>query len=230
MTSPIAWPADIRPSTSSFRLEANTVLNESPLSRAQQVLIRPGTRWRCDLTFNSRNISIAGRIDALLDLLNGSGARCCCSTSAGRFRSGAPISLTNPITTTFDDGTIFDDGTRFVDAYSAEVPTVSAAATKGSEFVSTQGWGNNEYIFRAGDYIGLGGYLYRIAADVQTDPVDIGVLQLRPLLRTDAAVGDVVTVVQPTCRFRLADNNQGGNITQPGMSSSYTISFLESLP
>ena len=226
----LTWPADLRPSTSSFYLEANTARNESPLSRATQVLVRPGARWRCDMTFDNRNRVTAARLDALLALLDGAGQEVRLFDFRRAVPRGAAALLTGDITTTFTDGTEFTDTFDFVDGRMGTAPVVLFLAGTGADAITTSGWAPREHALLTGDYIGINGNLYMVCQDARASAAGVVDLQLRPRLRTPVAASTTIITIQPTARFRLADNSQGGNRTQVGLFSSYSISLLESLP
>ena len=226
----MTWPADLRPSTSSFYLEANTSRSESPLSRATQVLVRPGARWRCDLSFDSRNRATAARLDAILASLDGSGQEVLLFDFRRVVPRGAAALMTGDVTTTFDDGTEFDDATDFADGTVATAPRVLFAAGAGADVVTSAGWAPREHALLAGDYVGISGRLYMVCNDARASAGGVVDFQLRPRLRAPVAAETVIVTDRPTARFRLADNSQGGNRTQVGLFSSYSISLLESLP
>ena len=216
------WPATLRPSSSSFWLEANTAVNISPLSRTTQVLIRQGARWRSDLAFNARNKAVSGQLDGLLASLDGPGGE----VWLFDFRRPFPLGTARiPVLNTFTDGTIFNDGTQFTNS-----PHMAAAAATGDELAVIAGLMPSSLAFCAGDYVGIGGYLYMSCGPAYTDATGKTSIQVRPRLRSPSSVGDGVNINMPGARFRLADNGQGTNRTMPGLFSSYTISLLESLP
>ena len=226
----IDWPEDITPTTCSFWLEANTAVNQSPLTRATQVIIRPGARWHCDLTFNQRSRVVAARIDAMLAQLDGSGGEMTLWDFRRPFPRGDAGLMVNPIVTTFTDGTEFSDATDFLDAYAAEFPYIYQSTAKGASALVVGGWGGLEHALLAGDYIGVGGYLYIVCDDARADAMGRASLTIRPNLRADVDVNAAITITRPRCRFRLADNSQGDNRTDGNFRSTYTLSFLESLP
>jgi hypothetical protein len=223
------WPTDLPPSEVTFFLESNAAISESPLSRSQQVLARPGTRWVAQLGFARRPAHWSGRIDALLALLAGPENE----LRLWDFRRPAPRGTATPrgsaLRTRFGDATEFSDGTRFLDQPAA--PTVTVAVAEGAASVPTGGWAPSQAAaLLAGDYVGIGGRLFLVAEDVATDSAGRGTLVLRPRLRATVPGGTAVVTDRPTARFRLADNRQGANPTQPGPFSTYNLSLLESLP
>jgi hypothetical protein len=203
---PLSWPSDLQPTTSSFWLEANTIATTSQLSRATQTIIRPGARWRCDLTFEHRDPVNSARLDALIAQLGGAGEEAYM----------------------FDFRRPFPAGTAFNPA--PAVPSLLYAAAPMATTIYSIGWRPNETIFQQGDYVGINGRLYINCNATTSDGSGNAPLTIRPALLEQTPAGLPITTYQPTSRFRLADGSQGANRTQSGRFSSYAISFIESLP
>ncbi|VFS19473.1 Uncharacterised protein [Enterobacter cancerogenus] len=68
---PLEWPADVEPSSLTWRTESNTKTFRSPFNGASQTVRFPGTRWVCSLTFNNLTDDKSRRIDALVASLDG---------------------------------------------------------------------------------------------------------------------------------------------------------------
>lgn len=219
------WPPDLRPSSMSFFLEANAATSVSPLSRAVQVLNRPGARWVCRMEFRNRDFRLAPRLDALLARLEGPVHE----VAIFDFRRPLPRGTagTAGAGTDFTDGTAFTDGTMFAE-YTSD-PVVAVAASANAEVVYTEGWATSEPVLMAGDYVGLGGRLHMVLDDVQSDGSGDATLRVRPRLRGALSPGTRVVFVRPTARFRLTENGID-NRSEPGPLSSYSLSFVESLP
>lgn len=80
---------------------------------------------------------------------------------------------------------------------------------------------------REGDMVGLGGYLYMSAADVNTDGAGAATLTLRPGLRGVPADNAPLTFVRPTARFMLTAQRQLWT-AGPGVGSiEFTLDFEE---
>lgn len=67
----LEWPADICPSSLTWRPESNSKTFRSPFNGASQTVRFPGTRWVCALTFNNLSDDKSRRIDALIASLDG---------------------------------------------------------------------------------------------------------------------------------------------------------------
>lgn len=80
---------------------------------------------------------------------------------------------------------------------------------------------------REGDMVGVGGYLYMSAADVNTDGAGAATLTLRPGLRAASADNAPFTFVRPTARFMLTSQRQLWT-AGPGVGSiEFTLDFEE---
>lgn len=221
----IAWPPSIAPTTQAFFIEANTQFLQSPLSRASQVLARPGARWVCRMEFSNRGATIAPRIDALLYDIEGAAFEVTLFDFRRPYPRGA--AATNSTATDFTDGYEFTDGTAFI-GYASD-PVLASAAAKNDETVYTSGWETSTAVLLTGDYVGIAGRLHMVLSDVTSDGSGLATLRLRPRLRADVGAGERVTFVRPLCRMRLTDNAVE-NRTQAGPLSSYSLSFVEALP
>ena len=220
-----AWPITLRPSNATFWLEANTLRMESPLSRAAQTLIRPGARWVCRMDFNRRGHGVAPRLDALVAMLDGGAHEVALFDWRRPVPRGAAASTTT--VDTFLSGDTFTDGGGFVSYASS--PVMASAATRGAETLYTSGWENSAAVLLAGDYVGLNGRLYMVLEDVTSSGAGLATLRIRPRLHAGAAAGARPTLIRPTTRFRLAAQGVE-NPTEAGPLSSYSMTFVESLP
>jgi hypothetical protein len=69
------WPSALVPSSSEWRLVANTAAFTSPLSGTTRTLARGGDRWACTLTFNNLRDSQRAILQAFLAQLRGQANR-----------------------------------------------------------------------------------------------------------------------------------------------------------
>ena len=67
----LEWPADVCPSSLTWRPESNTKTFRSPFNGASQTVRFPGARWICSLTFNNLTDDKSRRLDALVADLDG---------------------------------------------------------------------------------------------------------------------------------------------------------------
>src|SRR5690606_12342811 len=140
-------------------------MSVSPLSRAVQVLNRPGARWVCRMEFRNRDFRLASRLDALLARLEGPVHE----VAIFDFRRPLPRGTagTAGARTDFTDDTAFTDGTAFTE-YTSD-PMVAVAAAANTDLVYTEGWAVSETVLMAGDYVGLNGRLHMVLDDVRSD-------------------------------------------------------------
>lgn len=85
---------------------------------------------------------------------------------------------------------------------------------------------------KIGDQIGMGYALHMIVDDAVFDGTGTATLAISPPMRTSPADNFVITVLQPTSRFILADNKVGWS-NEPGgvlgAISSFTIELIEDI-
>lgn len=224
------WPIDLQPNRCEFLLRHNTTIFQSPITRSQQALRRQGEQWVCTAGFRfSRNN--AQRMDALLAKLRGAfgtiriwdwareeplGPNLDRSTVPDtRFADVGP-----PTTTTFTDGTVFSAGSSDV--------VVFVGQSVGSTVVSSDGWFHDMTVLKAGDYVGLAGYLYMLTEDLVSDSVGQANMQIEPGLRADVAGGTPIVRIRPSVEVRLVDDDQPNRGTNYDKGSyDYTLSFVE---
>jgi hypothetical protein len=202
----IAWPADLLPSQCEFFLQHNTTVFTSPLTRRQQVLRRQGEKWRCALKIGPTNRAKGQRIDALLAKLKGA------------YNTVALWDFARP--TPSGDNRLAGGVT---DA------TVLGAHTAGATSIATTGWYPSiTGILLAGDYIGIGGALYALTDDANSDGSNHATLLIAPPLKADAAGGSIITRTQPTTVFQLIDDTQPKREVAD-MLYTYALSFAEAI-
>ena len=228
----IAWPEDLVPQRGAFWLEPNTLLSESPYSRAQQVVARDGDRWRARMAWQSAPESLAGRIDALLAQLRGAEGevtlydwrRPVPRGTAGTWPGGDAL-------TSWGGGTTWGGGTSWGGLISPPlVPQLRFAAVRGDRSLHAWGWAASQTVLRAGDRIGLAGQLLVVTADVVGNAGGVATIAVEPPLRADVDGATALVLTRPRARFRLVDNDQAATDFEPGPFSSYNLEFVESLP
>lgn len=130
---------DISPDANpSLTLESNTSSFESTLNKNVQHMELPGARWRGSVAFSNRTRQEANKIKAFMTSLGG---------QVGRF-----------YLTPFD---AYQSGTM------SGAGVVDGAVLFGSSTISTKGWeGDQDELFKAGDYIEVNGELKMVPEDV----------------------------------------------------------------
>lgn len=103
------------------------------------------------------------------------------------------------------------------------------AHLRGNTSITVDGLPISQTHLLAGDYIGIGGKLYRLTADVASDTGGEGTLQLNRGLVADAADNAAVTTDAPTCEMILKDNQQTARAVDGNKVYSYRLSFVESI-
>ena len=124
------WPSSLVPSSSEWRLVANTVAFTSPLSGTTRTLARGGDRWVCTLTFNNLRDSQRAILQAFLAQLRGQANRVYIRDHAYRRRGTFPtvehlpdFSSATPWTTGFSTLAVADG-----------VGRITATSHTGSEY------------------------------------------------------------------------------------------------
>lgn len=185
-----------KPSRQSWSLQSNTQVHVSPLDGSVQTQSLPGARWLTTIEYDNLLPSDAARLQAFLLNLNGRSGR----ALIGNF--GQPRSR----------GTI--NGT----------PLVNGAASALATTLATDGWGSGGAV-KAGDFFGVGGRMYQVAADASATAGAMTISVSPPL---QAAVLDnaALTFVAPTTTMMLVDDRQGWQYV-PGLVRSYVLDFVE---
>jgi len=92
-------------------------------------------------------------------------------------------------------------------------PLVKGAAQTGSSLV-TDGWtAGVTGILKTGDFIGVGGFLYMVTADANSDGTGNATLSIKPQIRTAPSDNAPITTTNPTTTMRLTGNEVGWDIS-----------------
>lgn len=194
----LAWPANLYPSDSTHLLVGRTQSHRSPLSGAVQTLRLGGAVWRQELSFGALLPAEQAALEALLANLEGMGGR----VALPMFHRRTPRGVAT--------------GTPLV-----------AGADQGGKSLVTDGWTTSTTgILLAGDFIGVGGYLYMVTADADSDSGGAATLAISPPLRSAPVDNAEITVDSPTYTAMLADD-AGGGVTQRRQLGNATLTFVE---
>jgi len=223
---PQVWPDDIVPNACEFFLQHNTTVFESPITRTRQRLRRPGERWMCTASFRLVREK-AQRLDALLAKLAGSYDTVTLGDWARINPSGDNLDKTGIPNTFFSDGTDFTDNTEF--AVPDEVARLRFAAVRGASSLRAKGWMPNTAPLDAGDYIGVGGWIYMLTDDASSDGNGFSTLNIAPRVRADTAADTLIVRHRPKSPMVLIDDDQPNRSIQVGTVYHYTLSFAEAL-
>lgn len=178
-----------------------TLLSSSPFTFEQQTYSIPGQRWECSVQLNPLVRAVAEEwISFLLSLRGG----------YGTFLMGDP-NATSP------RGSAGGTPIVAVGSQTGSVLTIASAAS------SQSGW------MRAGDYLSVGGRMYKNLKDVGTALDGSVSLDLWPMLRSPPSSGSAIAVNSVMCTWRLLEDTVSRQITVPGI---YHISFsaVEAIP
>lgn len=198
-----AWPSDIIPSSSAWRLIANTAAFVSPLSGTTRTLARGGDRWAASLQFNNLTADRRARLQAFLARLRGQAHRVVLPDHSYRKRGALAANF-----------------------------LVNGGSQAGTSLVCDGATPSITGALMEGDLITVASYLYMIVADVDSSAGGALTLTITPPLRTSPADNATVAIVSPTARMMLADQTIGWS-NQPGgrggAISSMSVELVEDL-
>lgn len=197
----LTWPTSLpRPSGLTFSLRPNSQAFQSPLTKSTQTMEMPGARWVAVVTWSELIKPEIRALRAFLAKLRG---------RAGRVY-------------------LWDMSLETPDGIATGTPLVMGAAQVGSSLV-TDGWTNSVTgILLTGDYIGVNGELKTLVSDADSDAGGQATLVFEPPLRTSPADNAAITLIKPTCTFRLLDDDQDNIPIQAPLRGSITLTFEES--
>lgn len=166
---------------STFGLETNTQVFESPLSRATQRGELVGSaRWVA--TYTIRRLKKA---------------------EAGPWM-GFFLSLRGMV----DTFNAYDPDRKTAQGVATGTPLVKGASQTGIS-LDTDGWTTSQTgILKAGDYFSVNGELKMVTADCNSDGSGNATISFQPPLRSSPADNAPLTVSSPTCTMILADDRQ----------------------
>ena len=196
-----AFP-DIRPSSIDWRLDSNTLVHQSPLSRSTHTLELPGARWRVSMTFSNL---LRPELDELSAFVNG------LRGAAGRFTFG-PIQQ-SPISVFWNTNQIPSlpwMGRFYMEVLGKHGPiTVPAGATSAMMIFGNPAIGSST--FDTGYFFSVNGELKQVTETPQQplgDPPQT-LVAFTPPLRNAFQGAHTVELLDPVSTFRLIDDQQG---------------------
>lgn len=221
------WPSDIVPWSQDFYLQTNTTVFDAPVTHKRRTLRRQGRRWMCEMQLRAVRAD-AQRADALFDRLAGPAGTVKLWDFDRERPLGPNLDRESIGDTDFDDDTGFDDDTDF-DGGAAGI-LVFGTWLVGSTQVLADGFPQNTTQLLEGDYVELGGYLYRIVADAEADELGRAYLTLNRALLTEIPHLEPVVRTRAGSPFALVDDDQARKSRRVGDIDSYQISLVEVLP
>ena len=96
----LEWPKEVIPTQENWQLLSNSKTFTSPFNGSSQTVRFPGSRWRCELTFNNLNEEKSRQLEALVALLDGMSGRVKIASwiRKGRYGYGSPrIAIPNQL-------------------------------------------------------------------------------------------------------------------------------------
>lgn len=197
MTYP-TFPLGVDIASAEWGLLSNSMSHISPLSGAEDTLELPGARWFVTLTPDADlTRAEAAALEAFLIALRG---------RAGRFY-------------------LWNHARPSIRGSGAGAPVVGAANQLGAS-MATAGWTPNAVgVLLPGDYVGIGGELKMVTAQVDANASGVATLPIEPPQRYAPAAGSAVVLTRPTAVFRLLEDRQA--FRHAGAGSSVTIQAIE---
>ncbi|EMI3316427.1 TPA: hypothetical protein ACKRES_003403 [Proteus mirabilis] len=88
----LEWPKEVIPTQENWQLLSNSKTFTSPFNGSSQTVRFPGSRWRCELTFNNLNEEKSRQLEALVASLDGMSGRVKIASwiRKGRYGYGSP--------------------------------------------------------------------------------------------------------------------------------------------
>lgn len=88
----LEWPKEVIPTQENWQLLSNSKTFTSPFNGSSQTVRFPGSRWRCELTFNNLNEEKSRQLEALVASLDGMSGRVKIASwiRKGRYWYGSP--------------------------------------------------------------------------------------------------------------------------------------------
>ncbi len=187
--------------TSSFRLEHNTRIFLSPISKDEQRQGQTGGRWVATYALPSMNRTLASAWQSFFAQLEG---------KAETFNAKDPERL-SPL----------GIGT-------GETPLVNGASQTGKTLI-TDGWTINQTgLLLQGDLFSVNGELKIITSDVDSDSGGNATINFSPALRASPANNDLLTVDNTTIEMRLNLDDIGFRVNQNSIYQPLTFTATES--
>ncbi|WP_247362170.1 hypothetical protein [Bradyrhizobium sp. 156] len=138
----------------------------------------------------------------------------------------------------WSDSSLFDDGSGFVSDLLPPTVFVAAAASRGESALQIGGLpASLTPALKRGDLLELRAngmpasfpHLYQVMVDGPTNTGGLTGVELRPSLRADVAVGDMVVLDYPTSVFRLVGDDQAELEISVPTTANFGFALVEAL-
>lgn len=196
----INWPTALRaPSEMTFGLRTASLNFASPLTGAAQSVTVPGSRWLCTLQWASMVRADADVLQALLVQLR------------GRSNRLVVWPLPRPAPRGVGGGT----------------PVVYLGGQTGSSINVDGLTPSTTGIYLPGDFLGIGGELKMVTAQVDSDGFGNGTINFEPPLRASPADDSAIVTNQPTAKFMLQNDDVTWRHRNPVTVDSFEMQLVE---
>jgi hypothetical protein len=231
------WPVDLIPYRWDFYLQNRSSVFRSPITGSRQVLARQGARWVGTGAFRFARAK-AQRFEALLAQLKGQQLTANVWDFARPTPLGTALDLSSIGVTYFNTPGSPGGITKFSSGGSPTIYTGFSGGSSGLTVYGVHAVGTESVLVRgfpagtsqllAGDYIGIGGYLYMLTADAPlASALNRSLLSLNRGLVTAAAHRAVVTVTRPSTPMQMADDDQPRRTVDVNRVYEYTVALIE---
>lgn len=201
-----------------FTLGRRHLTSTNPWTRAIRINGPVDERWIANITRPATAVEEWSSFESFLMLVDGLGGLFTFFDPIRKFPRGSAAranGVNDPVTfEQWDDSTNWDDGAQWEDG--ASTASIAAAAVRGTTALKLSGLRASQAIsMAAGDHLTIRlpgqsyGYLHQVVQDVPSDASGNATVNLRPRLRRNVTVGDIVDLEYASAVFRLADDDQG---------------------
>ena len=176
--------------------ENQVAISESPFTYKQQVIRHAGQRFRATISYPAMDRAEAEEVISFLLRMRGIfGTFLMGDPSASTARGSASSSPGSPVVAS--------------NGQTGDELDISGAATSATGYL------------KAGDYIQVGSYMYKVLEDVNTDGAGAATLNIWPSLRSYPN-GSSIVVSNPKSLFRLSENTTNWSVDT---AQIYGVSF-----
>lgn len=193
----LTWPAvSVDPTRFEWWLQSITQEHVSPLTGAVQTQELPGAHWQARVEYLNVAEDDCRLLWAFVGLMRGRAGR----VYVPNFGRPSPEGI--------------GGGSPLVNGGSQTGATLVVDAAP----LSTTGW------LVPGDFVGVGGELYMVTDDVDTDGSGNASIPIAPPLRNSPTNNAAVTLTSPTVTMMFAGDRQGWTY-EPGLAGRHTFAF-----
>jgi hypothetical protein len=175
---PLSFPSTVSIRHITWVAKTSVAVSTSPFTGQKQVYEHPGSWWELEIEMPPMTRAQAEEMIGFLLAMNG---------QAGTFTLGDPDGAT-------------------ARGIATGTPLVNGASQTGRTLI-TDGWTAGQTgIMKAGDWIQIGSYAYKVTQDANSDGSGNATLEIFPALESSPANNAAITVSNTTSLWRLASN------------------------